>query len=83
MDVLDSRKGHKKQFIGRYDLKVTETLATSDGFELVVVPTKPYQLEEALRQIVSTLSSTDYLLLTQNWEGTAAVDAILPQPRYI
>lgn len=83
IDMLDNRKGHKKQFVGRYDLKVTETLTPSDGFDLVIVPTKPYQLEEALRQTVPNTGPTDYLLLTQNWHGTAKIDAILPQSPYL
>jgi 2-dehydropantoate 2-reductase len=83
IDMLDNRKGHKKQFVGRYGLKVTETLAPSDDFDLVIVPTKPYQLEEALRQTVANTGSADYLLLTQNWHGTANIDAILPRSRYL
>lgn len=83
IDMLDNRKGYKKQFVSRYNLKATETLALSDGFDLVIVPTKPYQLEEALRQIVPKTGLADYLLLTQNWHGTAKIDAILPQSRYI
>jgi 2-dehydropantoate 2-reductase len=83
MDVLDNRKGYKKQFIGRYKLKVTETLLATDGYELVIVPTKPYQLVEALKQIVPQAGNADYLLLTQNWNGVAEIDAILPQSRYL
>lgn len=83
MDVLDNRKGYKKKYLGRYNLQVTETLNPSDGFELVIVPTKPYQLEEALQSIVPFVDSGDYLLLTQNWHGTAKIDAILPQSHYI
>jgi hypothetical protein len=64
VDVLDSRKRHRKHFQGHYDLKVTETLARSDDFDLVVVPSKPYQLEAALRLVVAELAPTDYLLLT-------------------
>jgi len=83
IDMLDKRKGHPKRFFGRYNLKVTETLTPSDSYDWVIVPTKPYQLEEALRQIVPNTGPTDYLLLTQNWYGTASIDAILPQSRYL
>jgi ketopantoate reductase len=81
MDVLDNRKG-KKQFIGGYALQVTETLAAADGCELVIVPTKPYQLEKVLGQIVPRIGPADYLLLTQNWQGTAKIDECLPRSRY-
>lgn len=82
IDMLENRKG-KKNFIGRYDIKLTETLAPSDGYEAVIVPTKPYQLLDVLKQIVPLTEAADYLLLTQNWNGTAEIDAVLPQSRYI
>lgn len=82
MDMLENRKG-KKKFIGTYKMKVTETLTPSDGYEAVIVPTKPYNLVEALKQIVPLAGNADYLLLTQNWNGTAEIDAVLPQSRYI
>jgi 2-dehydropantoate 2-reductase len=83
MDVLDNRKGYKKQFIGNYAIKVTETLQATDDYQLVIVPTKPYQLVQALKQIVPQVGNADFLLLTQNWNGTAEIDAILPQTRYV
>jgi 2-dehydropantoate 2-reductase len=82
IDMLENRRG-KKNFIGKYAIKVTETLMPSDGFDAVIVPTKPYQLVEALRQIVPLIGNADYLLLTQNWNGTAEIGAVLPQSRYI
>jgi 2-dehydropantoate 2-reductase len=83
IDMLDGRKGHKKQFIGRYPIRVTETLNPSDGYELVIVPIKHFRLVETLKQIVPQTGNADYLLLTQNWDGTAEIDAILPQSRYL
>jgi ketopantoate reductase len=77
IDMLENRKG-KKNFIGEYAIKVTETLSPSDGYEAVIVPTKPYQLVGVLEQIVSLTGEADYLLLTQNWNGTAEIDAVLP-----
>jgi ketopantoate reductase len=83
IDILDSRKGYKKQTIGRYDLKVTKTLNSSEGYEFVIIPTKPYQVEAALKQIIPITREATYLLLTQNWNGTAAIDRLLPQSRYV
>jgi 2-dehydropantoate 2-reductase len=82
VDVLENRKG-KKNFIGKYNIKVTEALAPSDEYELVIVPTKPYQVMDVLKQIVPLTGNADYLLLTQNWNGTGEIDAVLPQTRYI
>ncbi|HNF35218.1 MAG TPA: 2-dehydropantoate 2-reductase N-terminal domain-containing protein [Anaerolineales bacterium] len=82
IDMLENRKG-KKNFVGRYDIKLAEVLSPSDGFEVVIVPTKPYQLMDVLKEIVPQTGNADYLLLTQNWTGTAEIDAVLPQARYI
>ncbi len=83
IDMYDTRKGHKRDFIGRYPIRLTETLQPGDGYELIVVPTKHYRLVETLKQIVPQGGDADYLLLTQNWDGTQAIDAILPLSRYV
>jgi 2-dehydropantoate 2-reductase len=83
IDMYDTRKGHRRDFIGRYAIRLTETLQPADGYELVVVPTKHYKLIETLKQIVPLGGNADYLLLTQNWEGTQEIDAILTSSRYV
>lgn len=83
IDILDSRKNHKGKYITKYNIKTTESLQKTDTYDLVIVPTKPYQLEEALRRLADNLPSTNYLLLTQNWFGTEIIDRIIPQTNYI
>ncbi len=83
IDMYDVRKGHKRNFTGHYPIRVTETIQPADGYEVVIVATKHYHLLETLKQIVPQTGDADYLLLTQNWEGTEAVDAILPPSRYV
>jgi 2-dehydropantoate 2-reductase len=83
MDVFDRRKWLKRYYRGRYSIKVTEAIAPSDRYELVIVPTKHYQLEDALKQLVPAAGEADFLLLTQNWAGTQAVDSLLPRGRYV
>jgi 2-dehydropantoate 2-reductase len=83
IDMYDTRKGHKRDFVGHYTIHVTESIQPSDGFELVIVPTKHYHLIETLKPIVPQTGNADYLLLTQNWEGTQEIDAILPPSRYV
>ena len=82
MDVFDRRKGHKRHFRGQYRIQVTEAIAPTDSYDVVVVPTKHYQVEEALAQLVPNAGRADFLLLTQNWRGTGMVDALLPRARY-
>src|SRR3990172_5022910 len=66
IDMYDTRKGHHRNFAGRYAIRLTESLQPGDEYELIVVPTKHYKLVETLRQIVPQGGNADYLLLTQN-----------------
>jgi len=83
IDMYDVRKGHKRDLVGHYPICVTEALDPSDGYELVIVPTKHYHLIDTLMQIAPQAGNADFLLLTQNWDGTEEIDAILPQSRYV
>jgi 2-dehydropantoate 2-reductase len=83
IDMYDLRKGHKRDYLGHYPIRVTETVGPSDGYELVIVPTKHYDLLDTLKQLVPLTGNADYWLLTQNWDGVEAVNAILPPSRYV
>jgi 2-dehydropantoate 2-reductase len=83
IDIYDTRKGHAKDFIGHYPICVTETIQPSDNYELVIVPTKHYRLVETLKSIVPQTGNADFLLLTQNWQGTQEIDTILSSSRYV
>ncbi len=83
IDMYDVRKGHKKNYLGHYPIRLTETVQPSDGYELIIVPTKHYHLIETMKQLVPQAGKADFFLLTQNWDGTADVDALLPPSRYI
>ena len=82
IDLLDKRKGRKRSFRGLYRLTAVEALMPADSFELIIVPTKHYGLAQTLGEIAPKAGTTDLLLLTQNWLGTAEIDAILPRSRY-
>jgi ketopantoate reductase len=81
--MYDVRKNHQRDYLGHYALRVTESVQPADGYELVIVPTKHYHLIETLKQLVPQTGDADYFLLTQNWDGTDAIDAILPPARYV
>jgi len=83
LDVFDRRKGRPKSFRGLYRLKAVEALSTTDGFALIVSPVKHYALVQTLEEIAPCAGAADFLLLTQNWQGTKEVDAILPRTRYV
>ncbi len=83
IDMLDRRAGYKKRFIGIYNIRVTEKPSSSKGYDLIVVPVKHYRLIETLKDIFPCNTNADYALLTQNWEGTAEVDALLSPAQYV
>jgi 2-dehydropantoate 2-reductase len=83
IDMYDLRKCHKKNFLGHYPIRLTESVLPSDGFDLLVIPTKHYSLVETLQQVLPQTGPIDTFLLTQNWHGTAAIDALLPPSRYV
>lgn len=83
LDIIDRRKGHKRNFRGLYRLDAVETLRSDETFELVIVPVKHYGLAANLKEIVPRVGSAEFLLLTQNWCGTTDIDPILPRTRYV
>lgn len=78
IDLMDRRKGHKKWLTENYNIQVTETLNINNDYEMVIVPVRHYSVEDVLKQIAPLTPCADYLLLTQNWKGTAGIDSILP-----
>jgi 2-dehydropantoate 2-reductase len=83
IDMLDLCAGHKRHFHGVYKLVATESVSPADGFELVIVPVKHYALAKTLEEVVPTAGDADFLLLTQNWRGTAEIDPVLPRGCYV
>jgi 2-dehydropantoate 2-reductase len=83
VDLFDRRKGRKGNFRGLYKLTAVESLSPANTFELIIVPTKHYALAQVLREIAPEAGTADFLLLTQNWRGTAEIDATLPRSRYV
>ncbi len=82
IDILDKRRSHPNHPIERYDVRVAES--PHGSYDVVIVPTKPYQLLAALREVVPAAGDdAAYLLLTQNWHGTREVDASLSRDRYV
>jgi ketopantoate reductase len=83
LDVIDRRKGHKRNFRGLYRLDAVETLLPEETFELVIVPVKHYALVQALKEVVPRVGDSKFLLLTQNWRGTTDIDPVLPRSCYV
>ena len=83
IDMLDMRPGKLGVKTVAYRPVVTEAVAGEDGYDLVMVPVKHYQVGEALRELTAVLPDARYLLFAANWDGLAEVDALLPRSQYV
>jgi ketopantoate reductase len=83
LDLLDERKGYPPKSTPHYPIRCVDSLKSSDGYELIIVATNGYQVEDALRMLAPHSGSAIFLILSGNWDGTAAIDAILPRERYL
>jgi 2-dehydropantoate 2-reductase len=82
VDMLDMRPGRLGLKTLAYGPVATETVSAEDGYDLVMVPVKHYQVGEALRELTASLPDARYLLFAANWDGLAEVDALLPRSQY-
>jgi ketopantoate reductase len=83
LDLLDERKGHPKNSTPHYQLNCVEEIASSDGYELIIVPTNVHQTENALEMLAPVSGQVVFLVFSGNWEGTAFIDRLLPRERYL
>jgi hypothetical protein len=83
MDILDKRKGKPSRFRGLYRISAVEMIEDPDAVELLVFPGHHYTMDEVLGDLVPRFATANFLFLTQNWEGSAAIDAVLPRSRYV
>lgn len=84
LDILDMREGREPTCTALYEPKVAPDISPRDGYQLVMVPTREYQLAGALREYAAGAGpDADFLLFAANWDGTDAVDEIIPRSRYV
>jgi 2-dehydropantoate 2-reductase len=82
VDVIDRRPQHPKHVQQIYPILACESVSPLEKFDLVIVPTRHYNLEQTLQQAVPQTGGTDTLLLTQNWQGTEQIDRWLDPAHY-
>jgi 2-dehydropantoate 2-reductase len=83
LDIVDDRKGHKKNVITRYALKCLEAIAPTDRYELILLPIHFYQVEGALQTLVPVSADALFLHFGSNWNGTELIDKYLTRDRYL
>lgn len=83
LDMLDERKGHPANNLTSYALKCVDEVTADGHYELVMVPTRSYQTEEALRTLIPLCPDAVFLVFAANWQGAALIDRLLPRERYL
>lgn len=83
LDLLDERKGHEKYQVTKHAINCVEEIAPSDHYELILLPTNSYQVEEALRTLIPDSGDAIFLIFSANWEGSDFIDRLLPRERYL
>ncbi len=81
-DIIDERKDKKhRNTYGSYIYHcVTEA---SDGYDLIIIPVKTYQLKELLYTLIEQAPHANYLLFTLDWNMNAELDNILSNAQYL
>ena len=83
LDLFDERKNHPQNSIHQYAIRCVEGISVSDAYDLIIVPTNAFQLEEAVKTLKPDSGKAVFLILSANWDGTEVIDQILPPHRYI
>jgi 2-dehydropantoate 2-reductase len=83
LDLLDERKGLPPKATYPYPIRCVESVAPSDCYELIIVPTNAQQMPAALAAIAPTSGDATVLTFSGNWAGMAVYDAYLPRERYL
>lgn len=83
IDILDMRPGRPRWRKAIYRPTVTEAVTGEERFDFVVVPVKHYQLVDTVCALKKALPDGRFILMAANWEGLAAVDAVLPREQYL
>ncbi len=83
LDVRDGRRGHRKNYLTPYALKCVETLAPSDGYELIIVPVYFDQVTAVLDLLVPVSGDALFLIFGANWHGVEAIEKRLARERYL
>ena len=83
IDVLDERAGHKKYNLTTYTPRCIEELSPADAYELIIVSTNTYQVEDALKSLVPVAGKATFLIFSGNWRGVDHIDQLLPREQYL
>lgn len=83
LKFLDGRASPPKQATAQYGAKIVESLSSDDGYELVIVSVRHYQLDSVLPVLKDKIGNADILIFNGNWDGFGNLDQFFPRSQYL
>lgn len=83
LHLLDGRSKLPKQETALYKAQIVESLSSEDGYELVIVSVRHYQMESALSVLKDKIGYANVLIFNSNWEGFDHLNKFLPQSQFL
>ncbi|MBE7433288.1 MAG: ketopantoate reductase family protein [Anaerolineales bacterium] len=83
LNFLDGRENPPKQASVHYPVKIVEEFSSADGYELIIVSVRHYQLDSVMPVIRDKIGNTDILIFNGNWDGIDNLDQYLPRSQYL
>lgn len=83
LNFLDGRAHPQKQASAHYQAKIVEEFSSVDGYELVIVSVRHYQLDPVLPILKDKVGSADVLIFNGNWNGFDSLDRYLPRSQFV
>ncbi|HVU10552.1 MAG TPA: 2-dehydropantoate 2-reductase N-terminal domain-containing protein [Phototrophicaceae bacterium] len=81
--LLDGRHTPEQERRIHYLIRVTEQFAPSDGYDLILVSVRHYQLESVLPILARSAGSTEILFFNGLWTDFSSIDRYLPRQQYL
>lgn len=83
LNFLDGRAKPPKQVFAHYQAKIVEEFSSADGYELVIVSVRHYQLDSVLSILKDKVGNADVLIFNGNWKGFDNLDQYLPRSQFV
>ncbi|MCC6568415.1 MAG: ketopantoate reductase family protein [Anaerolineales bacterium] len=83
LNFLDGRVNPPKQVSTHYQAKIVEGFSSADGYELVIISVRHYQLDSILPLLKDKVGNADILIFNGNWDGFDNLDQYLPRSQFI
>lgn len=77
LNLLDGRTAEPHELHVRYPARIVDGFGPADGYELILVSLKHYDVPAVLYQLAVDAGKADILFFNNWWDDLAAIDAVL------